>query len=167
MLAPGEVEVEDEAEMVFELEADELPSEPEKLSSEAAAKKLDQARALLRDGRHPAARGKLRALLAAGGAPQRVRVEALTLIAESHTAQGDMRRAVEAYEQAAEIGVRTPSGDNAQFALARLLERFTQDRDAAAGAYARYLERAPDGALATQARAALCRLWPEHARCAR
>jgi ferric-dicitrate binding protein FerR (iron transport regulator) len=165
-LAPDEAEF--GADGVMEFEADEVPSEePEsaKLSSEAAAKKLDQARALLRDGRHPAARGKLRGLLAERGAPQRVRVEALTLIAESHTAQGDMRRAVESYQQAAAIGVRTPSGDNAQFALARLLERFTHDRDAAADAYSRYLERAPNGALAAQARAAFCRLRPEHALC--
>lgn len=127
------------------------------LSSDAVARRLDQARALLRDGRHPAARAKLRGI-SERGVELRYRVEALTLLAESHTAQGDVRKATEAYQLASDVGARTPQGDNAQFALARLLERFTHDRDAAARAYKRYLERAPNGALAAQARGALCRL---------
>jgi hypothetical protein len=127
------------------------------LSEDAIERRLDQARALLREGRHPAARAKLRGI-SDRSAPQRYRVEALTLLAESHTAQGDVRRATEAYQLASDIGARTPQGDNAQFALARLLERFTRDREAAARAYERYLERAPNGALAAQARGALCRL---------
>jgi hypothetical protein len=131
--------------------------EHSKLTSEAIARRLDQARGLLREGRHPAARAKLRGI-SERGVELRYRVEALTLLAESHTAQGDVRRATEAYQLAAEVGARTPQGDNAQFALARLLERFTHDRHAAARAYERYLQRAPNGALAAQARGALCRL---------
>lgn len=141
-----------------ELAAEVEASEPQvKLTSEGIARRLDQARALLREGRHPAARVKLRGI-SERGVELRYRVEALTLLAESHTAQGDVRRAAEAYELAAEVGARTPQGANAQFALARLLERFTQDRAAAVRAYQRYLERAPNGALAAQARGALCRL---------
>jgi len=135
----------------------EVASLPAKLTSDVIARRLDQARALLRDGRHPAARAKLRGI-SERGVELRYRVEALTLLAESHTAQGDLRRATEAYQLAAEVGARTPQGDNAQFALARLLERFSHDRYAAARAYERYLERAPNGALAAQARGALCRL---------
>lgn len=133
--------------------------EPEhaKLSFDAIERRLDQARALLREGRHPAARAKLRGI-SERGVELRYRVEALTLLAESHTAQGDVRKATEAYQLASDVGARTPQGDNAQFALARLLERFTRDRAAATRAYERYLDRAPNGALAAQARAALCRL---------
>jgi len=137
--------------------AAEMASEPVKLTSDTIARRLDQARALLREGRHPAARAKLRGI-SERGVELRYRVEALTLLAESHTAQRDVRRATEAYQLAAEVGARTPQGDNAQFALARLLERLTHDRYAAARAYERYLERAPNGALAAQARGALCRL---------
>jgi hypothetical protein len=132
-------------------------TEHSKLGTDAIERRLDQARALLREGRHPAARAKLRGI-SERGVEQRYRVEALTLLAESHTAQGDVRKATDAYQLASDIGARTPQGDNAQFALARLLERFTHDRQGAARAYERYLERAPNGALAAQARGALCRL---------
>jgi hypothetical protein len=132
-------------------------TEHSKLGTDAIERRLDQARALLREGRHPAARAKLRGI-SERGVEQRYRVEALTLLAESHTAQGDVRKATEAYQLASDIGARTPQGDNAQFALARLLERFTHDRQAATRAYERYLARAPNGALAAQARGALCRL---------
>lgn len=145
------------AEELPEIEGEIATTEHVKLSSDAIARRLDQARALLREGRHPAARAKLRGI-SERGVELRYRVEALTLLAESYTAQGDVRRATEAYELAAEVGARTPQGDNAQFALARLLERFTHDRSAATRAYERYLERAPNGALAAQARSALCRL---------
>lgn len=128
-----------------------------KLSSDVSARRLQHARSLLREGRHPAARTRLRSV-SERSAELRYRVEALTLLAESFTSQGDVRRATESYEQASKLGARTPQGDNAQFALARLLERFTRDRAAATRAYERYLERAPNGALAAQARTALCRL---------
>jgi hypothetical protein len=149
------------AELESEVEA-VANGEHAKLSSDAIARRLDQARSLLRDGRHPAARAKLRGI-SERGVELRYRVEALTLLAESHTAQGDVRKATEAYQLASDVGARTPQGDNAQFALARLLERFTHDRAAAARAYERYLERAPNGALAAQARGALCRLGGDSA----
>jgi hypothetical protein len=130
---------------------------PQQASAAAIARRLESARVLLRQGRHVAARARLRGL-SSRSVELRFRVEALTLIAESHTAQGDVALATAAYEKAAAIGARTPQGDTAQFALARLLERYTQDRGAATRAYAQYLERAPEGALAVQARGALCRL---------
>ncbi|HEX4351644.1 MAG TPA: tetratricopeptide repeat protein, partial [Polyangiales bacterium] len=86
------------------------------------------------------------------------RVEALVLIAESFTAQGPIPRAIDAYREAVTIAPHHPAGHNALFALARLLERYTDDRSAAGSAYREYLERAPKGALVGQARDALCRL---------
>lgn len=118
---------------------------------------LDAARRMLRQGKHTVARDRLRAL-ASPPAPVRVRVEALTLIAESFTAQGYIPRAADTYRQAAYVAPGHPAGHNALFALARLLERYTLDQQAAVSAYQRYLRQAPQGALASQARAALCRL---------
>jgi len=118
---------------------------------------LEAARRMLRQGKHSAARDRLRAL-AASPAPVRVRVEALTLIAESYTAQGYIPRAADTYRQAAYIAPGHAAGHNALFALARLHERYTLDRQAAVSAYQRYLRQASQGALAPQARDALCRL---------
>jgi predicted TPR repeat methyltransferase len=87
-----------------------------------------------------------------------LRLEALTLTAESYTAQGDIERAAQAYEHAAELAPTNPASHNARFALGRLLERYAHDGSGAAAAYRRYLERAPQGALSAQARQALCRL---------
>ncbi len=123
----------------------------------AVARKLELARRLLRQGHHVAARARLRGLTEPP-TPLPYRVEALTLTAESYTAQGEIPRATQAYRRADEIAPTQPAGHNARFALARLLERYAHDRQAAAAAYHRYLERAPDGALAAQAREALCRL---------
>jgi hypothetical protein len=135
-----------------ELEVGRAPA-----SMRAFAKKLEVARRLLRQGQHPAARARLRALIEPP-TPIRFRVEALTLTAESYTAQGDVPHAALAYRRADEIAPTQPAGHNARFALARLLERYAHDDGAAASAYRRYLERAPQGALAVQARQALCRL---------
>ena len=130
------------------------PSTP---SGKATARKLAAARRLLRLGHHVAARSRLRAL-ADSAIAMRFRVEALTLMAESYTAQGDIPRAAQAYQRADELAPNNPAGHNALFALGRLLERYAHDSSGAASAYRRYLERAPQGALSTQARQALCRL---------
>jgi hypothetical protein len=82
----------------------------------------------------------------------------LVLMAESYMAQGQVPRAAAAYREAVEAAPREPAGHNALFALARLLDRYTQDNDGAAAAYREYLAKAPHGALARQARDALCRL---------
>ena len=120
--------------------------------------RLEQARRLLRQGRHQAARLRLRRLAAEGSARSGSRAEAMTLMAESFTAQGQISDAAEAYQSAAELAPTASVGHNAVFALARLLERYTRDREGAVAAYERYLRRAPAGALAGQARRALCAL---------
>ena len=127
-------------------------------SSGAAIRgKLAVARRQLRLGQHGAARARLRSIAESASAGH-FRVEALTLIAESYTAQGDIPHAAQAYQRAAELAPTDPAGHNARFALGRLLERYAHDDAGAASAYRRYLERAPQGALASQARQALCRL---------
>lgn len=123
----------------------------------AQERKLEAARELLMHGKHAAARERLQKL-ARSAAPTSARVEALTLIAESFTAQGQIPSAIEAYREAVRIAPRHPAGYNALFALARLLERYTEDHAAAGAWYRDYLVRAPSGALAPQAREALCRL---------
>jgi hypothetical protein len=142
--------------MDFSAEADiDLPVSES--GNAAAARKLSVARRQLRLGHHVQARSRLRDV-AEGSAPMGLRLEALTLIAESYTAQGDIERAAQAYERAAELAPTNPAGHNARFALGRLLERYAHDGSGAASAYRRYLERAPQGALSAQARQALCRL---------
>jgi len=126
-------------------------------SWEATVSRLQSARQLLRQAQHRAARTLLRKI-ADEPAPIGLRVEALMLLAESHTAQGDVGRAAAAYRHADELAPRHAAGHNARFALARLLEKYTHDRGAAVAAYRRYLALAPDGALSEQARQALCRL---------
>lgn len=132
-----------------------------RLDKDKAELRLESARDLLRDGRHQVARRKLRQLADASSLAPMHRAEALTLIAESYTSQGHIPRAAESYREAAEVAAGAPAGHNAVFALARLLERYTQDTDGAIAAYARYLRQAPSGALAGQARRGLCRLGEE------
>jgi TolA-binding protein len=120
--------------------------------------RLESARKLLLQGKHAAARAQLQRIAKKNTMPTSTRVEALTLIAESYTAQGQIPRATETYREAVSVAPRHPSGYNALFALARLTERYTDDRSAAGSAYREYLARAPNGALAAQAREALCRL---------
>ncbi len=120
-------------------------------------RRLEAARNLLMQGKHAAARERLQKL-AKSALPTGGRVEALTLIAESYTAQGQIPRATDAYREAVRIAPHHPAGYNALFALARLLERHSEDKSSAGTAYREYLARAPSGALAPQAREALCRL---------
>jgi TolA-binding protein len=119
--------------------------------------RLENARQLLLEGKHAAARDKLQRM-SEGSVPPSTRVEALVLMAESYMAQGQVPLAAAAYREAVEAAPREPAGHNALFALARLLDRYTQDNDGAAAAYREYLAKAPHGALARQARDALCRL---------
>lgn len=127
-------------------------------ASRAVARKLEAARRLLRQREHAAARARLRGVAEKSSVAVRFRVEALTLMAESYTAQGDIPRAAQAYRKGAELARNDAAGHNARFALARLLERHAHDAPGAIDAYKRYLEYAPRGALANQARQALCRL---------
>lgn len=123
-----------------------------------SGRRLEAARALLLQGKHSAARERLRKLARRNTLPTSSRVEALVLIAESYTAQGQIPRAAETYREAINLAPDHPAGHNAIFALARLHERYADDRSAAGAVYREYLERAPHGALAAQAREALCRL---------
>lgn len=120
-------------------------------------RRLDLARALLRQGHHDQARALLRDLTETSQAVG-LQVEAWTLTAESYTAQGYVPRAADSYRKAADVGRGTQAGHNAVFAWARLLERHTRDQQAAVLVYERYLREAPEGALSLQAMDALCRL---------
>jgi TolA-binding protein len=121
-------------------------------------RRLESARGLLLQGKHSAARERLRKLAKRNTLPTSSRVEALVLIAESYTSQGQIPRAAETYREAIKLAPNHPAGYNAMFALARLNERYADDRSAAGAVYREYLESAPRGALAAQAREALCRL---------
>jgi hypothetical protein len=129
----------------------------ERAEQTTVARQLEGAHRLLLQGRHQPAREAL-ARIAEGPHAPRFRVEALTLVAESYTAQAQIPKAREAYERAVRVAPNLSAGHNAVFALARLIERHTNDRAGAVDAYERYLARAPHGALAAQARDALCRL---------
>lgn len=152
--------VTDDAEPAGEEGAEvEAPARPRRPGPSLRAR-LSAARDMLRQGKHNDARERLRAI-ADGPYAIIYRVEALTLIAESYTAQGYIPRAADFYRKAAHIAPGHAAGHNALFALARLLERYTLDEQAAISAYRTYLRQAPDGALASQAREALCRLGDE------
>jgi hypothetical protein len=137
--------------------ADEALVRSEQRPAKAIVRDLAASRRMLRQGRHTGARERLRRL-AEGSVPVRFRVEALTLIAESYTAQADIPQAVAAYKRAEQISPTQAAGHNARFALARLYERYARDYVAAANAYEDYLRHAPQGALVAQAQQALCRL---------
>ncbi len=132
------------------------PAEPAEQDEDPRAR-LEEARRLIEAGRTSAAEALLRRLtqpwVAAG-----VRAEAFTLRADMHLASAQHDEAAREYEEAAQAGRGRPVGHNAIYALARLSERHLGDRDAARASYERYLSEAPDGALAAQARRALCRL---------
>lgn len=119
--------------------------------------RLAAARALLERGQHAAARAELGSIGSSGG-PTGIRVEAWTLLAESHQSTGGARAAAGFYERAATTGRGTAAGGNARFAQARLLERRLGDATGARAAYRRYLSEYPRGALRRSAIDALCRL---------
>ena len=120
--------------------------------------RLEAARVLLLHGKHSAARERLQKIAKKNTLPTSTRVEALVLTAESYTAQGQIPKATDAYRAAFDLAPHHPSAHNALFALARLIERYTDDVGTAGAVYREYLQRAPKGALAPQAHEALCRL---------
>lgn len=130
---------------------DRLASEPltDDLRFELAQNLFD--RGQLEDARH-----ELYAI--ARESPERVaRGRAWTLVAETFEREPDMQRAAEAYRRAARAARGTVHASDALFALARVRGGMG-DQDAARAAYLRYLEVAPDGPLAAEARRGLCRL---------
>ena len=138
-------------------------AEPEDVEREAPApastpaERLAEARRLIDAGRAPAALRVLRELTAPS-VPLAVRVESWTLMGDVHHNAGRLHDAAGAYESAAREGRGTRAGHNAIYMLARLQHRRLGDHDAARASYARYLEEAPGGALASQVRRALCAL---------
>lgn len=140
-------------------ELDPAPSAPAQTepapSAPTPAQLLARARAQSRE--HPErAERTLRGLLR-GRAPRRVRAEALTLLGDLMRRGGRAREAAEAYTEAADLGAGATS-QMAIYALARLQQRQLGQPERARRSYRRYLEEAPRGPLAGQARAALCRL---------
>lgn len=127
------------------------------------AERLATARRWLTHGRVDRAEPELRAVLAARG-PAAVHAEAATLLGDLTQRSGRLEEAASLYARAATLGEGGVVGHNAIYALARLQERRLRDRAAARASYARYLDEAPEGALASQARHALCRLG-DRARC--
>lgn len=138
----------------------EPPPEPEAPSGDEPAPpaaRLERAHRLINAGRAPAALRELRELTRAS-VPRDVRVEAWSLTGDVYGGAGRLRAAARAYESAAREGRGTPGGHNAIYSLARLQHRRLDDPAAARASYARYLAAAPHGALASQARRALCSL---------
>lgn len=86
-----------------------------------------------------------------------VRAQAWVRVAEAFARERNWSRSAEAYRRAARAGRGTVHGDGALFALGRLLEE-QGDTDGARAAHLRYLQVAPHGALAAEARRALCAL---------
>ncbi|MGE0790632.1 MAG: FecR domain-containing protein [Sandaracinaceae bacterium] len=137
-----------------------VPVPPEPVSPPAPrapspSAQLARARGLVQAGDAEGAEVLLRSI-ADGPGSNAVRAEALTRL-------GDLLRrtrphdAESAYQRAASTGEGEWSA-MADYALGRLRWRELGQPDLARESYRRYLERAPNGALAAQARAALCSL---------
>jgi len=127
------------------------------LSSDA---RFELAERLHERGDYERARHELRAIVRA---PQRRadRVRAWNRIADSRVREGDPRQAAEALRRAFQAGPSTAAGLTALVDRARLLRNEIRDPGAARNAYARYLQSAPGGPFAAEARRALCQLGEE------
>ncbi len=121
------------------------------------AELLSRAVELIQDGHEARALPILRALTRAS-VPARVRTDAWLRIGDVSEREGRLDQAVRAYRAAEQAGRGHSQAHNAIFSLARLQERRLHDVEAARVSYERYLREAPQGALAYQARVALCRL---------
>ncbi len=127
--------------------------EADPLSEDA---RFDLAARYLDQGRTRAAKHELRAI-ARTTRSRSARARAWTEIAQIYESENEASQAAESYRRAANAGRGTTVGTNALFALGRMRSSL-RDTDAAKVAYRRYLDEAPDGPLARQARRALCRL---------
>ena len=125
---------------------------------------LKVARLMIWMKQYAAARDRLRRI-ATGSADSGTRAAAYTLIAESYLAEGYLPRAADSYNDAARVAPDEPVSRNAVFSLARLLEYYVKDNQAAVSAYRRYLRESPRGKYRQQAYEALCRLG-DNASCA-
>lgn len=118
--------------------------------------RFELAQSLFDQERLSAARHELYAIARTSGS-RASRARAWTLVAETFERESDLGRAAEAYRRAARSGHGSGYAANALFALARV-RAATGDEQAAEAAYTRYLQVAPAGPLANEARRALCRL---------
>lgn len=140
---------------------DEPPSASVPFAPEAAVTPRQQAELasrLLERGDHAGARAVFAQIARSPRASRAQRAEAQSAIGDSFFATGDLREAEGAYEAAARIGAGTAEGANAIYSLARHQERELRQPEQARRTYLRYLDEAPNGALARQAEAAICRL---------
>lgn len=135
----------------------EAPADAAERAAPTPAERLEHARQLIEQGRAPAARRVLDALRRSSASVE-VRAEAWMLIADVDLRGDRLEAAAQAYANAEREGRGTPGGAIAIFSLARLQHRRLGDRDAARVSYERYLAAAPNGALSSQAKHALCSL---------
>lgn len=126
--------------------------------------RFDLADRYFAQGRFDQARHELYAITRSTEDPG-TKAQAWVRVAEAFARESDFGQAAEAYRRAARSGRGTPHGDGALFALGRLLED-RGDTEGALAAHSRYLQVAPRGALASEARRALCSLG-EAVHCAR
>lgn len=152
--APAEVAEEPgEAEAEAEAEASARAPMPPSLRPELRFELADR---YFAQGRFDRARHELYAITRSASQPA-TRAQAWVRVAEAFAREREWNQAAEAYRRAARAGRGTPHGDGALFALGRLLEE-RGDADGARAAHRRYLQVAPRGALASEARRALCGL---------
>lgn len=118
--------------------------------------RFELAQSLFDQGRLSTARHELYAIARTSG-DRASRARAWTLVAETFERESDLARAGEAYRRAARSGRGSGYAANALFALARVRSAMGDD-EAAEAAYTRYIQVAPEGPLANEARRALCRL---------
>ena len=119
---------------------------------------LGEARSLLAGGDVAGARAAVRQALAARP-PRSVRADADALIAESYLRAGDVDTAITHFRGVAERYRDLATGEAALFAAARYEARAGHP-DAARRLLETYLQRYPQGSLATQARSQLRSLGP-------
>jgi TolA-binding protein len=141
----------------------EAPGNEERSSRHGIARwmklEFELADTLLRKRRFDAARHVLyRVIRRTSRASQRAR--AWLRVADSFESEARFDRAAEAYRRAWTDGGDSAHALNALFALGRVREGRLRDSSGAVAAYRRYLDLAPDGPLASEARRRLCVLDP-------
>jgi TolA-binding protein len=134
-------------------ELDVATSTPRRAPVRSAQAWLGEARSLLAGGDVAGARAAVKQALAARP-PRAVRADAEALIAESHLRAGELDVAVRHFTAVAERYRDLATGEAALFAAARYQARLGRGADARR-LLETYLQRYPQGSLATQARTQL------------
>jgi tetratricopeptide (TPR) repeat protein len=135
--------------------ATETAAAPAELSIDA---RFALAEVLSSQFKYPEAELVLRQIARDAHATVNDRARAWNWIAEREVGMEHYLDAAEIYRRAVRSGGRSQEAHLAQFALAQVYHLRLRDAARAQREYARYLEVAPDGPNAVQARAALCRL---------